>query len=92
EERINDNKGPREYYEGLPVTNSALIFPTVMLFQYITRMDITLVYFVVALITAFLFICRFKVVKIQLKGTVLCVLVGAVIFALMLLYRYVLNK
>ena len=92
EERINDNKGPREYYEGLPVTNSALIFPTVMLFQYITRMDITLVYFVVALITAFLFICRFKVVKIKLKGTVICVLVGAVIFALMLVYRYVLNK
>ena len=28
EERINDNKGPREFYEGLPVTNSALIFPT----------------------------------------------------------------
>ncbi len=92
EERINSNEGPRKYYEGLPVTNSALIFPTVMLFQYITRMDITLVYFVVALITAFLFITRFKVAKVGLKGTIVCVLIGAAIFALMLIYRYVINK
>ena len=91
EERINANEGPRKYFDGLPVTNSALIFPTVMLFQYITKMDITLVYFVVAIITAFLFISKIKVIKAGLKGTLICVLIGVVIFALMMLYRFVIH-
>ena len=91
EERINKNEGPRKSYTGLPVTNSALIFPTVMLLQYITKFDITLVYFVIALITGFLFISKIKVVKAGLKGTLICIGFGAVIFALMLIYRYVIK-
>lgn len=92
EERINANEGPRKYYDGLPVTNSALIFPFVMLLQYITKMDITLAYFVVALITAFLFISKIKVFKAGLKGTIICVLIGAAMFAAMMIFRFVINK
>ncbi|MCR5148655.1 MAG: CDP-alcohol phosphatidyltransferase family protein [Eubacterium sp.] len=92
EERINRQEGPRKYYDGLPVTNSALIFPTVMLLQYITRMDITLFYFFVALITAFLFISKIKVFKAGVKGTIFCVLIGAAIFAAMVIFRFVIKK
>ena len=59
--------------------------------EYERLIHITLVYFVIALITGFLFISKIKVVKAGLKGTLICIGFGAVIFALMLIYRYVIK-
>ncbi|MBR2764596.1 MAG: CDP-alcohol phosphatidyltransferase family protein [Blautia sp.] len=85
EERQKVEEGNRKYYLGLPVTSAALIFPTVMLIQYITRADITLLYFGALLITAFLFVLKFKVGKPQLRGIFIMLAIGLVEFILLLL-------
>lgn len=61
EERQNTESGARKYFTGLPVTSAALVFPTVLLFQYIIPKDITLVYFGVMFIMALLYISKLKI-------------------------------
>ncbi len=86
EELIQEEGGKhREYYEGLPVTNAALIFPLVMLFQYIFAADLTAVYFLVMFIVAVLFITPIKLPKLGLKGTLFMIGIG-VVEALFLLF------
>ncbi|WP_163427329.1 CDP-alcohol phosphatidyltransferase family protein [Eubacterium pyruvativorans] len=77
EERQNIEGGSRKTYEGLPVTSAALIFPTIMLLQYVLPMDITLVYYIGMLITGALFISRIQVVKPGFRGILIMVLFGA---------------
>ena len=91
EERQKREKGVRRTYEGLPVTSAALIFPTVMLFQFISkRIDITPVYFGVALLTGVLFLSRIRIGKPGLRGILWMVGLGAVEFLIMTLL-YLLN-
>ncbi len=91
EERQKKEKGVRRTYEGLPVTSAALIFPTVMLFQFISkRIDITPVYFGVALLTGVLFLSRIRIGKPGLRGILWMVGLGAVEFLIMTLL-YLLN-
>ena len=75
--------GTRKVYEGLPVTNAALIFPTVMLLQYLTKADITPVYFIAMFVTGLLFVSHVPVPKPGLKGILIMVGVGAVEFILL---------
>lgn len=85
EERQKTEGGVRKYYTGLPVTSAALIFPLVMLAQYLTRRDITLVYIAVALVTGLAFLMkRLQVRKPRLRGILIMIAVGAVIMALMI--------
>lgn len=76
EERQKAESEGRRYFTGLPVTSSALIFPTVLLFQYLIPGDITLVYFGVMFFTAVLFVSRIHVHKPGLKGILIMVGVG----------------
>ena len=85
EERQKTESGCRASYIGLPVTSAALIFPSVMLVQYITKADITLLYFGALLVTAALFVSKIKVVKPQLRGILIMLGFGAVEFILLLL-------
>ena len=78
EERQKTEGGVRKYYTGLPVTSASLIFPTVLLIQYITSFDITPVYFVVAAITGYLFLSKLQVKKPGLKGILIMVGIGAI--------------
>lgn len=75
-----DTAEGRKYYTGLPVTTAALIFPAVLLFQYLISRDITPVYFVVMLFTAFCFVSKHRIRKPGLKGISLMVAVGAAEF------------
>ncbi len=84
EERQKTEDGVRKYYEGLPVTASALIFPTVMLFQYLLPDDITSVYFIVMLITGLLFLSKIPVRKPSTKGILTFVGIGVAEFALLI--------
>ena len=86
EERQNKEGGNRRSYVGLPVTTAALIFPIVMLFKYIVQIDISVVYFPVALITGFLFLFKFRVPKPHLRGVLIMVGIGVVECILMLLF------
>ena len=80
EERQKTESGGRTYYTGLPVTSAALIFPTVLLFQYLIPRDITLVYFGVMFLTTFLFVSKFQVKKPGLRGILIMVGIGFVEF------------
>lgn len=88
EERSQKEEGARTAYVGLPVTSSALIFPTVMLVQYLTRGDLTLLYFGVMLITASLFISKIQVPKPHQKSLYLLLGIGALEFLWLLLIKY----
>ena len=76
EERAKTEGGVRKTYVGLPVTTASLIFPTVMLIQFSTSIDITPVYFAVMAVTAFLFLSRIKIPKFGLKGILVMVGIG----------------
>ena len=91
QERQETESGVRAEYLGLPVTSTALIFPFVMLLQYLTRRDITLVYLGVALFVGVLFISPFHVRKPGTRGVMIMVGVGALEFLLILLWKVILR-
>ena len=51
------------HYVGMPVTTAALIFPLILMIHRFTRFDLTVLYFIVMLIVAFLFLANVKVRK-----------------------------
>lgn len=89
EERQKSEDGARKSYLGLPVTSAALIFPCVLLIQYLTKGDITLVYLGVAVLTGILFLAPFHMRKPGMKGVLIMVGIGAVEFLLMLLWKVI---
>ena len=92
EERQKKEKNKaRKSYTGLPVTSSSLIFPAVMLLQYIIPIDITIVYFIVVIITGISFLLKFEIKKPKLKGILLMVLIGAIEFILLIILKIYLH-
>lgn len=89
QERQTAEPGERKYYLGLPVTSSALIFPTVLLLQYILPADITMFYIAAILLTAFLFLLRFQIKKPGLRGILIMVAIGAAEFVLLMLWKVI---
>ncbi|MBE5937252.1 MAG: phosphatidylserine synthase [Lachnospiraceae bacterium] len=83
EERQKNESCGRMFYTGLPVTSAALIFPSVLLLQYLIPADITPAYFVVMLITAILFLAKFKIRKAGIKGILIMVAIGIVEFIIL---------
>ena len=94
EEELRQEKegGKRKYYEGLPVTAAAIIFPSVMMFQYVLPMDITLIYFPVILITGILFISRFRIPKPGMRGILIMVGIGILEFIFMIIAKSLLTR
>ncbi len=89
EERQSTGSGARTSYVGLPVTGAALIFPFVLLLQYLTKADITIAYLAVSILTGVLFISPFSVRKPGLRGILIMVAVGAVEFFLILFWKVI---
>ncbi len=87
ETRQKREKGKRKEYVGLPVTSSALIFPFVMLLQFLSPMDMTLVYFLAIIVTGICFLSKFKVKKFEMKGILILVLIGAIEFVALLVFK-----
>lgn len=92
EERQQQEGGVRKYYTGLPVTSAALIFPSVLLIQYLTTADITIAYFVAVVATGFAFLGKFQIRKPGLRGILIMVGIGMVEFLIMILLRNSLFK
>ncbi len=61
EERQKKESCARTEYTGLPVTSAALIFPMVLLLQYIIPADVTLLYILAVLFTGVAFVSKFHV-------------------------------
>lgn len=78
-------------YIGLPVTSAALIFPTVMLFQFLTKADLTLLYFGVMLFTSVFFVSRIRIPKPDLKVAILLIGIGAAEFFALIVVKYYLH-
>ncbi len=86
EERQRTEAGARTYYTGLPVTSAALIFPFVLLMQYLLPTDITLVYIAVVVLTSLAFLCRFQIRKPGLRGILIMVGIGLLECIALLIY------
>ena len=76
EERQQTTGGPRTCYEGLPVTNVALILPLVYSFRSYMGTYFPQVYAVSLALIAIAFLLKFKVIKLKLKGMLVCLVIG----------------
>lgn len=87
EERQSVETGARKTYTGLPVTSAALIFPLVLLIQYlIPSADITPIYLAVMLFVAVAFVSKFKITKPGLRGIMIMIGIGLVEFLVLILF------
>ncbi len=91
EETQGDSVGDKKYYFGLPVTSTALIFPTFMLARHILlincQINISYIYYILMIIVAFLYILKFKLKKPGTLMIYLMVAFGALEFVGVILIR-----
>ena len=85
-QEICRTEGKREFYEGMPVTSSALIMPIVALITTINRVTWAFLYPTCLLGLGLLFILRFRVRKPYLKGLTCMVAIGLITLFLVLRY------
>lgn len=76
EERKKTEDGANKIFIGLPVTSSALIFPTILLIHIFSSADLTLLYFIFLAIVGFLFVSEIQVKKPTLKGLLIMISIG----------------
>lgn len=88
EERQKVEAGNRKYFTGLPVTSASLSFPLVLLAQYLTTVDITVIYFIVIILSMVAFVAKIRVPKPGLRGILVMIAIGAVEFLLLLVLRF----
>ena len=89
EERQKVEEGTRKYYTGLPVTSAAIILPPVMLLRYMVPVDLSLLYFLVMLFMAFLFVFKFRLKKLDMKGILFFVFIGVLEFGIFLIFKFI---
>ena len=86
ERQKNEGGAARKSYTGLPVTSSAIIFPSVALLQYITKPDLTIFYFVTMIFTGFAFLSKsLQIKKPGMRGIMIMVAIGAIEFLALIL-------
>lgn len=85
EERQSETEECRKSYQGLPVTTAAVIFPLVYLSKVFVHQYVTIVFSVVMVLVACLFISNFKIKKPGLK-TLLAIIPIAVLILLGVLF------
>ena len=77
EETQGDSVGDDKYYFGLPVTSTALIFPTFLLMRHIMlitcQINISYIYYILLVIVGILYILKFKLKK---PGTIVFKQIG----------------
>lgn len=83
---VEDDNKPRKYYDGLPVTFSAMIFPLVYLLNYVLKQEIfNIVYPLTMLLVSILFVLKIKIPKPKLKAS-LVLLLTAIVVSIMYLF------
>lgn len=91
EERQKREGGVRKYYTGLPVTSASLVFPAVLLIQYIIPADITGIYFIVMFLLDIAFLSKFQLKKPSFRGIMIMVAAGTIEFILLAIFWYIRN-
>lgn len=93
EERQKTEGGTRLYYTGLPVTSASIIFPLVLLIQFLTpHFDVTFVYPILSLLMGFAFLSKIRIKKPKFKGIMIMVGIGVIEFILMILFSHMFRK
>ncbi|MCR5302319.1 MAG: CDP-alcohol phosphatidyltransferase family protein [Lachnospiraceae bacterium] len=87
DKRQKEEGGKRKSYTGLPVTSASLIFPFVMLLQFMTPLDMTVVYYCVMVLVGYLFVSKIQVQKPGIKGVIILCVIGALEFIVMAILR-----
>ena len=83
EDRQAQTTGKRRLYEGLPVTNAAIIFPLVFSLRKVLAPGVLVaLYALIMLLTAVAFLYRFKLKKPGLTGLLVLLGIGIVVFFL----------
>ena len=90
EHRGVDEQGNKQYI-GLPVTSAALIFPMILLFNFMTTRDFSLLYCIAMPLVGGLFLGRFRVKKPGMRTIFILLGLGVVEFILLIYLRLVLN-
>ncbi len=81
EERQQQTTERRKFFEGLPVTNSALIFPVFFSFSnfFGRQQNFTIFYCILMVVVAMLFVIKFKMFKAGKKGLTVVACFGALL-------------
>jgi len=85
DERQQTEEGNRRSFTGVPITAAAVVFPTVLLFQYLLEQDITLVYFMVMMLLAVAFVVKIRIPKPGFRGIMIMVGIGAAEFIFLMI-------
>lgn len=87
EERQQVETTKRKFYLGLPVPNIVLIAPTVCVFAKEVKGALPYIYFSALLFVAVLFLSKFKLPKVGMKGIIILTLLGTIILVLLFIRR-----
>ena len=79
----------QKYYYGLPVTTTAIIFPTFMLANYKVPYDLSFIYYFLLIIVGVLFVSKFKLVKPKMVWIYILVGIGALEFIAVFIARWI---
>ena len=94
EERQKSEEGVRKYYLGLPVTSAAIIFPSIMVVQYLSKaiweINISPLYFIGISFCAVAFVTKFQLKKPSFKTLCVFVAIGVAEVLLMVFAALVL--
>lgn len=84
EERQQNTTEVRKYYEGLPVTSSAVLIPLVYCLKPYTQSYFHVIYAIALLFIAFLFLLRFRLKKPGMKGLIIFLAIGIIELSLLI--------
>lgn len=90
EERQKTEKTARKTYLGIPVTAAALVYPLLFIFQTRSDKAFIIAYFFVMLLMTFGFLVKIKVKKPSFRALIIMTVIGAVEFALLMLFKLIL--
>ncbi len=65
-----------QFFYGLPVTTSSLVFPLTLIVNYFVKADLTVMYFFIMFVVAILFVGDFKIPKFGRKGLSVLIIIG----------------
>lgn len=95
EETQGEGLGDKKHYWGLPVTSTALIFPTFLLLRhilYLNDVNISFVYYILLIIVAVLFVSKFKLKKPGTAIIYFMVFIGAIEFIAVVILKFFMHR
>ena len=86
EERQNETDEVRQDYLGLPVTNTAAVFPILYCFsRFMSDKVFTYLYMAFIILCGVLFVTKFKIKKPGTKYLIFCVIAGVIIITALII-------